>query len=127
MNKEIRCYLRQLKSSLQCGFRTRKKLLAQFRHSLSTFLEENPNPTFEHLIASFGPPEEMADILMEEVTEAELRQYCHHRKLTQFLTGLTVILFILFSLYVLYLKEVTVISFEGELIPDTTIFSQEGE
>lgn len=127
MNRNIVRYQRQLKKHMPCGFRTRNDLLTQFRSSLSVFLDEQPEPTYGQLIDAFGPPDEMAAVMMAAVAEKEQLRYHKCRKVRTVLAGFAAIMFIAFSLYVFYIKEVTIISFEGELIPDNPTFSQESE
>lgn len=127
MNKEIIRYQRELKEHLQCCMHIRKKLLSQFRDSLSGFLEENPEPNYEQLITAFGPPEEMANILMEAVPTSEQLRYRRNNKLVKILCGFAAVLFIMFALYVFYMKEFTVVQFYDTVIPDNVISTQEGK
>lgn len=117
MNKEIIRYQRELKKHLQCGMHIRKKLLSQFRDSLSSFLEENPEPNYEQLITAFGPPEEMANILMEAVPTSEQLRYRRNNKLVKILYGFVAVLFIMFALYVFYMKEFTIVTVESDVHP----------
>ena len=60
--------LTHYKKELVCcvsGHRRRKALLAAFHQSLIPFLEENATPSYEDLIAAFGPPEQMAQNLLQ--------------------------------------------------------------
>lgn len=127
MNKEISCYQRELKKHLHCGIQTRRILGNQFSDSLSGFLEENPEPTYEQLISAFGPPEEMANILMEAVPTSEQLRYRRNNKLVKILCGFAAVLFITFALYVFYMKEFTVVQFYDTVIPDNVISTQEGK
>lgn len=43
----------------------RKALLAAFQRSLAPFLEENAAPSYEDLVTAFGPPEQMAQSLLQ--------------------------------------------------------------
>ena len=64
MNHEAVCYEKALKKQLRCTSSTKKRLLQQFRGSLDTYLEDHPSPTETDLCKAFGPPEDMAEILM---------------------------------------------------------------
>ena len=41
--------------------------MAQFRQSLFLFLDEVPSPSYNDLVEAFGPPEQMAQVLLEDV------------------------------------------------------------
>lgn len=126
MNNEIIRYRRELKKQLHCSTSKRRQLLNQLDDSLSAFLEDYPSPSMEQLHSAFGPPEEMAHVLLDTVTKADLIQHTIKLKALRILAGIAVTLFVLFTLYVFYIKEVTIITFENEITPVTTTY-QEGE
>jgi len=80
MNACILQYRNKLKKAIQCGYRARKRLLEQFDLSLEAFLEDYPAAGEAQITAAFGPPEEMAQVLMASVTEAERRQFHTQRR-----------------------------------------------
>ncbi len=110
MNSAAIRYKMELVRALPCGFLWRKKLLGQFGDSLSGFCAEHPQPSYEQLTAAFGPPEEMAAVLMETVPDRELTKHAVRRKLHRIFGCIVLVLFIAFSVYVFYFKEVTVIT-----------------
>lgn len=126
MNKNIAHYRRLLKKHLHCSIATRQKLLAQFDDSLSAFLEDYPAPAYDQLETAFGPPEAMAGILLEHVSDAEKINYQRRRTLVCVLSGILAAFFIAFTVYVYFLKEVTVVETYDELIPDNFTSAQEG-
>ena len=126
MYNDILRYRRSLKKQLRCGPLARKKLLDRFGGSLAPFLEENPAPGYEQLVSAFGPPEEMATILMESVSAKEQARYQTGRKLIQILAVLVAVLFLAFVLYVFFVKEFTIIEVHDELIPGNIVATQEG-
>lgn len=65
-NANICRYGRELKKSVR-GFRLRKQLMAEFKHSLAPLLEELPSPSYEDLVDAFGPPEHLAEMLLHEI------------------------------------------------------------
>ena len=105
MYNDILRYRRSLKKQLRCGPLARKKLLDRFGGSLAPFLEENPAPGYEQLVSAFGPPEEMAAVLMESVSAKEQARYQTGRKLIQILAVLVAVLFLAFVLYVFFVKD----------------------
>lgn len=75
MNKAVVQYRKRLASNLSCGFVTRKALLASFDRSMRFYLEENPEPREEDIVAAFGTPEEMAWVLMEGISNEEIAKF----------------------------------------------------
>lgn len=65
-NPDICRYERELGKVVQ-GFHRRKKVLEAFRSSLPPLLEEIDPPEYEDLIEAFGPPEQMAQELLQVV------------------------------------------------------------
>ena len=126
MNKEISRYQGELKKHMHCAVSTKQKLIMQFNDSLSSFLEDQPDPTYEQLIGAFGPPQEMASILMESLSEKQKAHYRFVQKAKKIIVAVLAALFILFSAYVFWEKEFSVITIEGELIPGlSTIVDEE--
>ena len=121
MNKDISRYLRKIKKHLYCSPKTRSYLLDHFRESLSSFLDENPEPDYQQLIAAFGPPEEMAAVIMEGVSDAERRFYRKRKNMKIIFAGIAAALFIVFSIYVFFLKELKTITLTDELILETAV------
>ncbi len=63
---DLRRYGREVKRSVR-GFRLRKRLTAAFRRSLVPLLEEVPSPSYEDLLDALGPPEHLADALLQTI------------------------------------------------------------
>lgn len=131
MNKETIRYQRKLRKQLPCGPSRKKELLSKFETTLSPFLEDCPCPNYEQLTAAFGPPEEMASVLMEAVPEKEKRHFRLWQRIQKGLFILLFILVLLFGFYAYYLKEWTVIEVRDEVFPTPTAYestaSQEGD
>lgn len=106
MNKETVRYRRKLRKLLSCGPGRKKELLSRFENSLSPFLEDCPAPGYEQLEAAFGPPEEMASVLMEAVSEREKRCIQLWKKVQKGLFILLLILVLLFGFYAYYLERI---------------------
>lgn len=98
-------YRRALKKKLRCSKDVKKRLLEGFDKTVDTFLEENTAPSMDDLISAFGPAEEMADVLMKEVTPQELVQYHKNMLFTRFLAGILSAVLVLTTIYVLFIKE----------------------
>ena len=119
MNHNAMRYKSKLKRRLQCNRATKAKLLDEFSHSLDGFLEENPDATFADLSNAFGPPEEMARILMAEISEEETRKYRLHVRFKRILAGFCAAAVLIFTFYVFFWKEKPINAiYSGEVIED---------
>lgn len=99
-----------LKKQLRCNKAVRSRLLADFDNTLDAYLEEHTEPTIDDLSAAFGPPEEMASILMAQTTPQE---QAHYRKKTIAIRALAYIfasILMLLTIYIWFVKEVGVTS-----------------
>lgn len=115
MNKDTARYLRALKKQLRCGASARRQILTRFDDSLVHFEEEFPSPTYAQLETAFGPPPEMAAVLMEGISDRETQKYAIRKKLIRIFAGIAAALFIAFSMYVFFEKEFSVITFEDSI------------
>lgn len=115
MDSDILLYRRKVKKKLQCGFLTRKSLLSKFDSLISHFLDDCPVPTYQQLESAFGPPGEMASVLMGSVFKKEHDTFGRKRKLVRLFFTLLVVLVFLFSAYTYCFKEYTIIEVKNEL------------
>lgn len=127
MNKEIARYRRELRKQLPCLPHRKKQMLDKFESALLSFLEDCPNPVYAQLKAAFGPPEEMALVLMEAVPEKEKRHFVLWQRVGRDLLILLFILTLVFCFYVYYLNELTIITVYDDVYPLTSTITQEGE
>lgn len=67
-NPDIRRYERELGRAVR-GVRQRKRMRAAFRRSLLPLLEEKVTPTYVDLNEAFGPPEFMAQDLIDTIPD----------------------------------------------------------
>lgn len=105
MNNSARRYKSKLKRKLQCSRATKAKFLNEFSHSLDGFLDENPDASFNDLSDAFGPPEEMANILMDKVDAQEKRTYRLCQLLMYIVIVLLAIVLALTTISVFFWKE----------------------
>lgn len=98
-------YEKLLKKQLRCTTAVRKQLLEKFRGALLVFLEETPEPSMNQLREAFGPPEEMAQVLMTEVSPEENTEYRRNRRIRRIAAGVIAIVFALFTMYVYFGKQ----------------------
>lgn len=80
-------YRRVLKRKLRCSWGVRKRLLEKFDDAAFSYLENEPTPALAEVTEAFGPPEEMARTLMEEVTPKEAAAYKRGTILRRVLAG----------------------------------------
>ena len=126
MNHEAALYEKALRKQLHCTGNTKKHLLQRFHSALTTYLEDHPSPTASDLQTAFGPPEDMAKVLMENVSEAEVKTY---RKHTLFLKIITVVLFAIILIQVIYsafFKDYTLVT-DDSIIIEPAVTSPKGE
>ena len=112
MTDTVLQYERLLKKQLRCTTAVRKRLLEKFRGALLVFLEETPEPSTNQLREAFGPPEEMAQVLMTEVSPEEMAEYRRNRRIRRIAAGVIAVVFVLFTMYVYFEKQkpVTIIN-----------------
>ena len=108
MNTCSRQYIQQLKRSLRCCGATKKRLLQQFRDKLDGFLEETPSPNRQTLEEAFGPPEEMAKVLMETVSAGEKNRFRRQKLWLRGAVAVLVAAFLALTVYIYTMKEIPV-------------------
>lgn len=126
MNHETVCYEKALFKQFRCTGSTRKHLLQQFRGSLEVYLEDHPSPTEVDLREAFGPPEEMAGVLMESVSKAEVAQFEKQKKWKRIAAGILAALLFALTTYVFFWKEKPIISDDSMIVGPAMISPREG-
>lgn len=103
-------YMRELRRHLHCSRKAQKRLLDQF----TTYQRSNMDstPDYDQMVTMFGPPEEMARTLMEEITSEEQTAYAQSKLVKKIVTVLLATAFVLSSLYVMFWKEMSVVEVE---------------
>lgn len=99
-------YRKILKKEIRCKYKLKEKLLKNFDQSLLAYAMEFDNATLDDLYLAFGPPKEMAEILMTEVTPQEQAQYRKFTLFKQILTLIFAILLAISTVYLWFYKEV---------------------
>ena len=98
-------YKKKLKKHLHCTCATRQKLLVNFDRSLRILEEEKKELCMQDLERAFGSPEEMAQILMNEVCNEEKKRYYQFQTIKRLISLILAVTFILLTVYVYILKE----------------------
>ena len=97
-------YRRALKKKLRCNVNVKQRLLDGFDQTLATYLEEHSDPTIDNLAVAFGPPEEMAENLMAEVTPHEIAQHRRNFLLLRIFAGVLIAVLLLSTVYIWFYK-----------------------
>ena len=71
-DRQLRRYLRQIRSMLPCGGKRRRELMDNVRSGATRYLEEHPDATAEQVMAYFGAPEAIAASYVESAGTAEI-------------------------------------------------------
>lgn len=105
MVKTVEQYRKKIKCKLHCTASVKDQLLNKFDKMLMAYLEDNPSPSIEELITAFGPAEETAKMLMEEVSQQEILVYRKQQTLKRVLSAVLAAIFIFFAIYSFFWKE----------------------
>lgn len=119
MNNSAKRYTSKLKRTLPCTRATKAKLLEEFSHLLDGFLDENPDATYADLSNAFGPPEEMAEALMEKVSEQEKRAFGHRRLVRRIVAAILAIALLILTAHTWIWKEKPIIVDSGVVVDET--------
>lgn len=98
-------YRKMLKKEIRCGFTLKEKLLKKFDQSLFAYAIEYDNATLDDLYLAFGPPKEMAEILISNVDEAEKKKYRRFIIAKCIFAGILASLLFVFTAYIFFFKE----------------------
>lgn len=120
MNGQMTQYRVAVRSNLHCGANTKNRLLAKLDRLLDAYAEEHDEASAEALIAAFGTPEEMANILMHDVTPGEMEQYRRQSVVNKSILSVLLAVFIAFTIWLYFFKEVGLTSYANVEIVDRT-------
>ena len=59
-------YIKEIKASLTCPVDEQKQVLASLEESVSTYLQDFPNATFDDITHRFGTPAQVVDAFLDE-------------------------------------------------------------
>lgn len=83
-----------------------RKLKKRLDECLRGYLEEHTEPAKQELVAAFGPPEELARLLMNQFPEKERKRRRMVRKILLGVSAAVTVLILIFAVYVFFLKEI---------------------
>ncbi len=128
MDKGIQTYERALRRALPCGRGTKARLLERWRECACA-MDDLPAPTYQQLTASFGPPEEMARVMMADVPQQEQCRYRQTRRRVRTIAAVLIIVALLnllmWSVYVFQFKQIPVYYTDELEIGDTIIIDED--
>lgn len=104
-------YLRELRCQLRCSRKVKNRLLEQFTAYQQRAIDEALD--YDQMVTLFGPPEEMAQTLMVEITRKEQDTFIRNKLIQKIVAIFMVVSFVCFSLYILFVKEITTIEVDS--------------
>lgn len=105
-------YRREVSTFLKCSRRHRKVLLDQledFKNSADSDLEED---SYEWFTANFGPPEEMASSLTQNLSAGEIAQFQNGQKWKRFFLYVFIAAMIAGTLYIWFEKSNPIVVYD---------------
>lgn len=93
---------------------------------MDVFLEDHPSPTTDDLRDAFGPPEEMAQVLMEGLSKEDRQKYLQRQNCKRILAVILVVLFFAYMTFVLFWKQKPLTS-TSEIIVHSAVITTEGK
>jgi len=109
-------YKAELCQNLKCAPTARKKLMGSFEKMLRNFLEENETADWDALVEAFGTPAEMADTLLGEIPQEEIKRYKEHDRRKPLYIAIAILLTLLICVYVFFIKQKPLIQEDGYTI-----------
>lgn len=108
VNNDIKQYLRQIRSQLQCSRRKRTGLMKPLLRSMQSYLLENDDVSYDDLVNAFGTPKEMSAMLTEKIPESEISRYRRCKTIQNSLLILLCVSSILLLVYTLFFSTMPV-------------------
>lgn len=132
MNPSVAKYKKALNKHLRCTGKVKKRLLTKFDDALRLYLEENPSPDEMALQSAFGMPEDMAKILIEEVSPLENKRYQTRTVIHNVIIGLMIAIVVALAIYIFFIKQKPVVTYDtiyddGIICSESTTQIQEGD
>lgn len=106
MTAAIEQYKRKLKRHLVCDSTTKQRLMGRFDGMLNVYLGDSGWPASwpgkQDLENAFGTPEQMAEILMDEIPACKRAKYRRNRRIIRVIVAISFAALFLQSIYVLF-------------------------
>ena len=78
--KELKTYYRDIRKALPCGWFHSRRLMKDLRSSVTQFLQECPDATFQAVTGRFGTAQQIAESYAEQLSPEKLRKNISIRK-----------------------------------------------
>ncbi len=120
-------YRKQVRSHLHCCGSAKRRLTAKLDTALNSYLEENKDPSVEDLCTAFGPPESMAQLLMEALNDADKSRYRSAIIWKRIAVSATAVLLLVSAMYIFFIKQyhnITIV-YEDTVSETYDIFGEE--
>lgn len=102
-------YQKELGRFLRCTSKTKKQLLSKFRTYQIESLDDCATNDYDQMVLYFGPPEEMAQILMQEVEPDEHKRFQRNKTIMKSILAVIVVLWLVLTIHIYHLKSIPVI------------------
>lgn len=120
-DRQLRRYLRQIRSMLPCGGKRRRELMDNVRSGVIRYLEEHPDATAEQVMAYFGAPEAIAASYVESAGTAEiLRSVRIRRKITAMVAVVLLVILLSWAVVVTWAVIDAYRDVRGDILVTTT-------
>ena len=120
-DRQLRRYLRQIRSMLPCGGKRRRELMDNVRSGVIRYLEEHPDATAEQVMAYFGAPEAIAASYVESAGTAEiLRSVRIRRKITAMMAVVLLVILLSWAVVVTWAVIDAYRDVRGDILVTTT-------
>ena len=120
-DRQLRRYLRQIRSMLPCGGKRRRELMDNVRSGATRYLEEHPDATAEQVMAYFGAPEAIAASYVESAGTAEiLRSVRIRRKITAMVAVVLLVILLSWAVVVTWAVIDAYRDVRGDILVTTT-------
>lgn len=114
MATAIERYKRGVTRNLRCDSVAKRRLMARFEDTLKVYLEDfgwpNNSPSEQDLVNAFGPPAQMADILLADTTAEEQARYRKKKKVKKAIAAILIAVLVLLTVYIWIYKDVGITS-----------------
>lgn len=97
-------YKKAVRAALQCSRKQKDQLLKQLEEFKQSDIPDSEGKSFEQYIMDFGPPEEMANSLMENISKEELVQFQKGNQRLRFILCILIAAVIVGTIYIWFEK-----------------------
>ena len=108
MSKDLRRYRKQVIQKLECGYAAKRGAVEKLNGMIELLDTEPRNLTQRELMEALGHPEEVARSLMDNVPEADVRNFRIRRIVRKCCAAVLAIALLASAVYVFFYKEIPI-------------------